>query len=176
MSIPTLDTTIGGANANSYIDLTAAETYFDSRLNSDAWTGASADDKSRALLMAATQLQTRNWMGDRMTVTQRLAWPRWGVYKVDSIGVSSYGYGALGWLYGDQYLPTEIPQQVKDAQCELAIALLEGAAGGGEEAMASFTADGLSVNFRNQGPAGALPSRVSELLAGLTTGNRLIRG
>src|SRR5262247_1853050 len=131
MPLPTLDTTIGGANANTYVTLQAAEDYHDARLNSEAWTAASADDKTRALLMAAKKLDSENWLGSRATSTQRLAWPRLYVQKVDGLG-SGYGWGygyGYGWLFGDVYLSTEIPQRVKDAQCELALSMLEGGDG-----------------------------------------------
>lgn len=170
MAIPALDTTIGGAAANTYVTLAEADTYLDSRLNSVAWV-ANADDKTRALLEATRRMNELNWMGNRVTVTQRLAWPRWGVNKVDSAAFAG-GYHSF---YGNPYLTTEIPQPVKDAQCEWALALLEGFTGNPDAAMESFTADGLSVKFRDQPTPGSLPDRVSQLLGGLITGNMLVR-
>lgn len=178
MAIPALDITIGGASANSYVAIEEAENFLDSRLNSQAWTGAESEDKMRALLMAAKRLQVENWLGNRVTTTQRLAWPRISVAKVDQVG---FGYGGFygqswGWGYGEQYLTTEIPQPVKDAQCELALAYLEGFDDGGEEAIDSFSADGVSVKNRQSRPDGGLPPRVVQLISGLVAGNRLIRG
>lgn len=178
MAIPALDITIGGASANSYMTETAAESYLDARLNSGAWTGATADDKRRALLMAASRLDRENWLGERVTITQRLAWPRMYVAKVDGVG-SFYGgfYGySWGWGYGEQYLTTEIPQPIKDAQCELALAYLEGFDDAGDDAIDSFSADGVSVKQRNTKPSGGLPGKVQQLISGLIAGNRLIRG
>jgi hypothetical protein len=176
MPIPDLDTTIGGASANSYVSVDDATSYLDARLNTDAWTGALPDDKQRSLLMAASRLQVENWLGSRATTTQRLVWPRLYVQKVDSIGVGwGMGYGAYGWLFGDVYLSTEIPQQVKDAQCELALAYLEGFSEGGDDAMDSFSADGVSIKLRTEKPAGGLPSKVSQLIAALVAGNMLVR-
>lgn len=174
MPLPTLDATIGGVNSNTYATLAECEAYLDTRLNSLAWTNAGSEDKTRALLMAAERLQGLNWHGDRVNTTQRLAWPRWGVVKRDGLPFFSVGYYS-GWGYGDSYLTTEIPQPVKDAQCEWALALLEGFSGSPEAAMDSFTADGLSIKFRDQPRPGGLPERVSQLLAGLTSGNILIR-
>jgi DnaT-like ssDNA binding protein len=174
MPIPTLDTTIGGASANSYVTLQNAEDYHDSRLNTEAWANATADNKTRALLMAANRLQSENWLGSRVTTTQRLAWPRMYVQKVDGIG-PGYGWGyGYGWLFGDVYLTTEIPQRVKDAQCELALSLLEGFDTGGEDGIDSFTADGLSIKFSSR-PAGGDPSQVDQLIAGLVAGNVVVR-
>jgi hypothetical protein len=177
MAIPALNSNVGDPAANSFVDIDTAETYLDSRLNAGAWTGAAPDDKTRALLMAAQRLDRENWLGNRVTTTQRLAWPRIDVAKVDQVG---FGYGGFygqpwGWGYGEQYLTTEIPQPIKDAQCELALAYLEGFDDGGDEAIDSFSADGVSVKNRQSRPDGGLPPRVVQLISGLIAGNRLMR-
>lgn len=172
MSISTLDTTIGGASANSYVTLQNAEDYFDARLNSDVWTNATSDDKNRALIQSTARMNNFNWIGDRVTFTQRLAWPRWGARKADQV---SMGYGGGYYFnYADNYLTTEIPQPVKDAQCELALSLLEGEGGGAAGALDSFSTDGVTMKF-SSAPANVLPDRVAQLLAGLILGNMLIR-
>jgi hypothetical protein len=173
MPIPTIDTTIGGANANSYIDVATADSYHDARLSAEAWFNATSDNKTRALLMAANRLQFENWLGSRVNSTQRLAWPRLYVQKVDGIG-PGYGWG-YGWLFGDVYLSTEIPQRVKDAQCELALGYLQGFDDGAEDQMASFSADGISIDFSSQRPSSAFPPAVAQLLSGLVSGNVLMR-
>src|SRR5688572_24107601 len=175
MAIPAIDNTVGGASANSYVEIEEAESLLDSRLNSSAWTSAESDNKKRALLMAAQRLDRENWLGSRAATTQRLAWPRVGVTKVDPAGVGIGDYH-WGWGYGEQYLSTEIPQPVKDAQCELALAYLEGFDESGKGAMDSFSAEGVSVKFRSEKPSGGLPPRVMHLIGGLIAGNRIIRG
>ena len=154
-----IDTTISGANANSYLTLAEAETYFDDRLNISAWQDTDADNRTRALLHAAQRLERENWLGDRATTTQRLAWPRIGVAKVE------------------EYESDEIPQQIKDAQCELALHLLaNGAApGAGNSRVKSFSADGLSVTREFATIVGSLPEEIAGLLAALTSGNKLAR-
>jgi hypothetical protein len=42
--------------------------------------------------------------------------------------------------------------------------------------MESFTTDGVNVKLRAEKPAGGLPSKVIQLIAGLIAGNRLMRG
>lgn len=177
MAIPTLDTTIGGAAANSYVTLQDAENYLDAKLNSAAWTNAGADDKTRALLMAANRLQVENWLGNRVASAQRLAWPRIGVQKVDPVGAGiGYGYHVgFGYGIGEVYNSDEIPQPIKDAQCELALAYLEGFDDRQEDAIDSFSTDGVSVKFRSQRPSGGLPAIVQQLIGGLLEGNRLVR-
>lgn len=170
-------TTIGGSTSNSYVDVVTADAYFDDKVEAATWTGAMSDNKARALLMATQRMQSENWLGSRATTTQRLAWPRLNVHKIDGVGA---GYGAgwggygYGWFFGDVYLSTEIPQQVKDAQCELALEFLSGFTEGGDDAMESFSADGVGIKFRGQ-PAGGMPSAVAQLIAGLVSGNILVR-
>src|SRR5215471_133380 len=129
MSIPALDTTIGGAAANSYVTLQNAEDYFDAQLGSEKWTDANSDDKTRALLMGAKRLQRETWLGGKVASTQRLAWPRLNVKKIDGIHPDfTWGYGYAGFC-DEYYANNEIPQQVKDAQCEFALIFLS--SGGG---------------------------------------------
>jgi DnaT-like ssDNA binding protein len=179
MAIPALDITVGGASANSYVTAEEAETFLDSRLNADAWTGVGVDDKTRALLMAAQRLDRENWLGNRVTTTQRLAWPRVDVAKVDPVGVGFGGWGfgthSYAW-WSEVYKSDEIPQSVKDAQCELALAYLEGFDESGDDAIDSFSADGVSVKHRQSRPDGGLPPKVLQLIGGLIAGNRLVRG
>lgn len=157
----TLVVTVGGASSNSYVTLAQFNTYCEQRLNVDSFDDAQPDDKIRALLMATRRLDRENWIGQKAATTQALVWPRSGVYKPDG--------------YGDQYLSTEIPQLVKDAQCELALAYLDGFDDGEEDAIDSFSADGVSVHFRRSKPSGGLPVAVLHLIGGLTRGNRLVR-
>jgi hypothetical protein len=125
-------------------------------------------------------LQDENWLGNRVTTTQRLAWPRLGVAKVDQVGGWGFGGFGYGGSYGYQltqyYLSTEIPQAVKDAQCELALVYLSGGSGLAAGSIESFDLDGLRVDLSGESAAGADDSRVRQLIAGLVGGNELVRG
>ena len=167
-------TTIGAVNANSYVSLADSDLYFDDRLNSQGWTTAAADDKQRALLMAAARLNDENWRGDRVKTTQSLAWPRNDVEKKDAISYGTFGYGG-GFGFYEAYLPTEIPRPVVLAQMELALAYLEGFDDGESGVIGSFSSDGISVSETGSKPTGALPTAVSRLLSGLIQGLRLQR-
>jgi DnaT-like ssDNA binding protein len=178
MAIPDLDNTIGGSAANTFVAIDEAENFLDAKVYARAWSNASDDDKKRALLTAAERLDRENWLGNRVTAEQRLAWPRIDVQKVDPVG-SGFGgfYGhSWGWGYGEVYRSDEIPQPVKDAQCELALAYLEDFDDGSEDAIDSFSEDGVSVKFRASRPDGGLPPRVLQLIGALIGGNRLVRG
>jgi len=174
-------TIIGDANANSYATEAEADTYFDDKVGGSTWIDGDSDDKIRALLQAAKRLDQFNWLGARATSTQALAWPRIGVMKRDSANVGYAGYGYYGnypyGLFGEQYAQDEIPQQIKDAQCEFAFAYLSGTYNdSGEAEVKSFSDDKMSVTFDQPRLAGESPAEVTRLLAGLTAQNRRVRG
>ena len=103
----TIDATLGGANSNSYITLADANIYFEGRLYTSVWDGATDDNKNKALVMACKRINQETFYGDRATTTQKLPFPRVN----------------LGYLDG-VYLDSIIPEILKEAQCELAIHLL----------------------------------------------------
>jgi hypothetical protein len=53
---------------------------------------------------------------------------------------------------------------------------LEGFDESGEDAIDSFSEDGVSVKLRASRPDGGLPPKVQQLIAPLIGGNRLVRG
>jgi len=150
-----LDATPGSESANSYVTLAEAAAYFGERLHASAWSSATDADKDKALLTACHHIQAC-----RIRVHRR-----------------PYGYaGNLPDATGDPLAPSNpdqalsfprqrdrdgdglyaIPQPVKTAQCEEALALL---AGGAEQerrralqaaGVTSFSVDGLSESY---GPA-----------------------
>lgn len=83
----------------SYIDLTEANEYFGGRLHADAWTAATDADKEKALNMATRAIDRLPLKGCKTEDDQANQFPR----------------------HPDE----EIPQAVKDACCEEALALLE---------------------------------------------------
>lgn len=121
--MPTIDSTVGGVSSNSYETLVEAEAYFASRLPVDGWIAAA--DKNVLLIMATRVLDAvampgktlitpksgspyylvrRTWTGAPATTTQRLAWPRTGMYDANGNAIAS----------------NVIPQALKDAESELA--------------------------------------------------------
>jgi hypothetical protein len=151
------DATVGGASSNSYVTLEEANTYLAGRLHADTWTSASDSDKEKALLTACRHVeQLRYWDGNRPAFTdprQRLTFPR--VQDIDADGAFI------------------IPQSVKEAQCEEALALL--ARGAEQESrralqasgVRSFAVDGLSESYESGADRQALLSaEARSLLAG----------
>lgn len=107
-----IDATVGGASANSYVTLATANTYVEGRLNASTWDAASDDNKNRALVEAALELQYMRWLGERVTDTQALSWPREWVVNPDD---PNYDY----------YDETAIPDRIATAQCELAFQFIK---------------------------------------------------
>jgi hypothetical protein len=133
-----LDATPGGASADSYLTVEEADAYFAARLHATTWAAATLGQKEAALKWATrlfdakitaqwTQealpadatirvLSTLSkdqecfvvWNGQATTDTQALAWPRTGMLTKN------------GYPMADDV----VPQQVKDAVCELATLLL----------------------------------------------------
>ena len=119
---PTITATPGSATANSYETLAEAQAYFDTRLPLAGWDDA--DDQNVLLIMATRVLNAilmpsktivrmdgtsyyrtrRTWTGLPASATQRLAWPRTGMYDANGNAIAS----------------TVIPQDLKDAESELA--------------------------------------------------------
>src|SRR5687767_11079763 len=105
--------TVGSASANSYVTLAEAATYMEGRLNASTWeTDATTDNKNRALVEAARELESLCWKGCKASDTQALQWPRDLAVDPDSPNA---------WFYEN----SEIPQRVKDAQMELAFQFIK---------------------------------------------------
>ena len=183
ISASSLIITIGDSTSNSYVTLQEFIDYRDlNRINADAFDNASADDKVRSLIMAARKLNVLNWRGGKVNSTQFLAWPRLDVPIKDS---TLAGYSSLNgfpsvyqndYYFGDYYQGSEIPTIIKDAQCELAIAYLEGFEEVEGQRIKEFGVDGVRVVYTTNSSPGLLPVRISQMLSGLLAGERLVRG
>lgn len=98
---------------NSYISTADASTYFSGRLGADAWDAASTGDKEKALIQACRAIERQALKGWKYDQTQTLAFPR-----------TMFGIGPAWGTFFVSNVPT-VPQVVKDAQCEEALALLQ---------------------------------------------------
>jgi len=110
-----LDATVGGANANSYLTLADAQAIVDGMVQDadvTAWGTATTDAKNRALYTAAQRLDRERFLGARATDTQSMQWPRTGVRKPDTY-INTYAVGFPFRITTDYYTDTEIPDQVK---------------------------------------------------------------
>ena len=102
----TIDATLKGASANSYVTLADANSYFETVPDSSTWVDKTDDQKNRAIISATRWIDALSFYGNRCTETQALKWPRED-YKVDGIELAC----------------TLIPVGIKVATYELARAL-----------------------------------------------------
>lgn len=154
-----IDATIGGADSNSYVTVAEADGYFAARLHADAWESASSEDKEKALLTACRHIEAA-----RPRVNRR----PYGYPEVaDTVDYDPLApYSATQALSFPRLRDRDadgnliIPQPVKDAQCEEALALL---ARGAEaerrralqaQGVRTFSVDGLSESYQ-EGAAGS---------------------
>ena len=102
----TIDATISGANANSFVTLDEANDYFATVPDSSTWDDKTVDQKKRSLIAATRWIDSFVFFGDRCDAGQALKFPR-NNYQVDDVELSC----------------TVIPNNIKYAQFELARAL-----------------------------------------------------
>jgi hypothetical protein len=105
-----VDDTVAGTTANSYIDEADADDYFDTRLSSTAWADATATEQTAALIQSCLILDSYDFIGVVSSDTQALKWPR---YADDGVSLIR------------NYAITEIPTPIRNAQCEIALWLLQ---------------------------------------------------
>ena len=110
-----LDATVGGANSNSYITVAEADSYFEGMLHTNVWTGMTTAEKVASLVWATRLIDNLFiWYGAKETLEQKLDFPRVGIVSRDNAVTIGYDY-----VVGDFILPEEL----KNAVCELAILL-----------------------------------------------------
>ena len=134
-----IDATVGGSNANSYLTVAEAESYFDTRLHSGEWGALSAADKEKALIWAARIIEqkvsafwSKKDLPKDATIRVLSDLP-----KTDSeayvvwTGEPAYQDQALAWPrkgmknHNGFDLPDDVvPQRIKDFQCEVALKLI----------------------------------------------------
>ncbi len=132
---------------NSYITVVDAATYFGDRIPAaTAWAGATDDQKTAALISATKRIDRLRIRGRKYLSTQALAFPR------------TYNHPTVEDMLEDGsplYSVTSVPQYVKDACCEEALALLD--YGDSKrlklqaQGVAGFTVGSLSERFKPLG-------------------------
>jgi hypothetical protein len=112
----------GRADANAYADATDCDAYHAGHLYATAWTGASDDQKSAALVMASRLIDSEyQFNGLRSQSLQALQWPRVNCLDPDKAPIPIL----TSLLLVDPFVPFSIvPKQVVQATCEMARELL----------------------------------------------------
>ena len=102
----TINATVKGENANSYVTLAEANVYFETVPDSSTWTNKTTDQQNRSLISATRWIDSFVYYGDRCDDGQALKFPR-NNYQVDGVELAC----------------SKIPNNIKYAQYELARAL-----------------------------------------------------
>ena len=152
-------TTVGAADANSYVTVAEFNTYVEKLLNSDNLPKSSQTTLIKKLLLAATEvIDAETFDGYRTDISvQNLEFPRIGL--VDRAGYSI-----------DE---NTIPQELKDAVCEMAIFLYENQlnhaqhSSWDDEVQSASIGGSVTINYKSgvsAKPNTLLPERVKFLL------------
>ena len=126
----------------SYVSLAEANEYFSDRLHADAWAEAADADKEKALAMATKAIDRQPLKGRKTDLAQEMAFPR--------------------------YPDTEVPEAIKEACCEEALAILE--RGNSQrrrlqqEGVQSFSLGNMSETYAPGAGRGLLSQEAKELL------------
>lgn len=166
-----LDATVGGESSNSLVILDEAVAYMEGRMATAAWDAADQPTRERALVAATQRLEQEQYVGRKATETQALKWPRVCVFDDDDV----------------EYAADVIPIPVKNATCELALALLasgdtDALAPTGLEQFKALEIGEIALTMRDGAPPapGGLPASVRRWLRDLldtpASGARVYRG
>lgn len=85
---------------SSYANISYADDYFATRLFTEVWDDALDDDRTKALTMATRIIDRLNFVGEKADAAQEFQFPRGS--------------------------DTDVPRDIKQACCEIALALLDG--------------------------------------------------
>jgi hypothetical protein len=134
-----IDTTVGGANANSWATVAEFKAFRDVRLPASATVTAASDALIEAALQAACRNINQNfdWTGTAVDAVQALTWPRSGMLTRNGFAIAT----------------TTNPKELKDAQCEMAFQIIAGTDLVGDNAAAQqnvlgVKAGSVSVQFQ----------------------------
>ena len=109
----------GKTDANSYANVADGDSYFEGHVYPAAWTGATADKKAAALVMATRLIDSQfQFCGCRAHSEQALQWPRTECPDPDRGGV------VWGVRTPECVEPDVVPAAVVAATCEMARELL----------------------------------------------------
>jgi len=127
-------------NTNSYVEIADADDYLESRIDSANWFNAKDDIREQALVTASLLVDDNAWIGNAVSSSQALAWPRKNaIYNDDRLGVQI------------TFLVTEIPSRVKVAVYEQALHLVnnEDLMAGTTQTFESISVGSISISDSN---------------------------
>jgi hypothetical protein len=152
--MPTVITTPGAVDANSYCSVAEGDSYHETHLYASAWNSASITTKEIALIHATRLLDDMyEWAGWATEDEQPLMWPRETVLTKNG----------QDWLDDDV-----IPQDLKNATAEMARNLIIGDRTEDNavetQGLRSLTAGSVSLSFKDSVQAKVVPDAVVNLI------------
>ena len=112
----------GKADANSYADVADADAYFEGHLYASAWTAATEENKTKALVFATRLIDAQmQFNGTRASDAQALQWPRRECPDPDAAGSVTT---LIWWRLDSNVASDVVPAGVVNATCEMARELL----------------------------------------------------
>jgi len=131
-----------------YVEIVDADKYFLTRPFSDKWIEATNENKVSCLTLAQKHIDSLPLIGRKLEFSQENQFPRYYV--------SNSRYISAGYDEEIIYNSKEIPQEVKDAVCEEALAILkymnEERYSLKEQGVASASRGGLSESYETYKP------------------------
>lgn len=160
---------------DSYVTLAECETYLaEHYLSSDltAWDATTDADKEVLLRRAAQTIDRQPLQGFKSVSTQTMQFPR--------MMYSDFYYTTESTLRRDEnwYIQTEVPEAVKDAQCEIALSALSGTperVSMAREGVRSYRLGNLSETLSADAVKAIVSHEARELLAPYVGGGYQIR-
>lgn len=151
-----IDATPGSATANAYVTLAVADQYHADRpAVGTTWSGATADQKTTAILFA-TLLMDRLWVWPGSYPTdniQALLWPRTGIVK------------ANGWEYVDYHtIPIELQKATAEYARQLLVSDIAGNSDIETQGITSLRAGPVALTFKESVNAKPVPDTVVYLI------------
>ena len=143
----------GKPDANAYANVADGDAYHAGHLYASAWTGASADQKAVALVMASRLIDAEyQFGGTRSVATQSLQWPREDCPDPDA---------------DDMVAETIVPKAVVEAACELAreLIIVDRTAAPAGEGLKYYNNAGVQTGYDKTDTRPIIPAVVQALLA-----------
>lgn len=150
--------------AASYVTVAEATTYFQTRLWTDPWQRASFDQQQASLYDATRIIDSLAYKGTKAVEDQVLRFPRNGQLALDT-DPTSPTYNEL--------IPT-VPSDVKEACCDVALALLDGIIPEREYGLLTRTAHGFA-NTRQQKDTQLVPPHLVAGVPSLDAWKKLVK-
>ncbi len=151
----TIIATIGDIAANSYVTEDEAEAYFEGRLASEGYIDADDEIQEQALRQSARSLDARvTWIGDikDQTTPQALAWPRVYDYTLET----PEDILVLG---------ASIPQDLKNAQIEFALFLINNGEPTESDALDAIKVGSLTIDFNEFKTSRLIPDEIWTMIS-----------